>query len=323
MSNRNQHSINAAAQRLTDLLVARSQELRVSVAQGSRGERLIDAGATTTGGIDAGVLLTEICLGGLGKVMITPDQATPEWPWRISVRSSQPVIACLGSQYAGWSLSHSEGDTSFFALGSGPARALACKEELFGEIGFRDQADCGTLVLEAAAPPPPPLVDSIAHDCHVRPENLTIIYAPTQSLAASVQIVGRVLEVAMHKAHTLAFPLHHIVDGMASAPLSPPHPDFITAMGRTNDAIIYGGQVHLYVSGPDEAARNLAEALPSRGSRDYGRPFAEIFQAVKGDFYAIDPLLFSPALAAVTAIESGRTFRSGALDQDLLRASFA
>ncbi len=83
-----------------------------------------------------------------------------------------------------------------------------------------------------------------------RRENVTFIFAPTQSLAGSVQVVARVLEVALHKAHELKFPLSRIVDGIASAPLSPPHPDFIQAMGRTNDAIIYGGRAHLFVTGP-------------------------------------------------------------------------
>ena len=36
--------------------------------------------------------------------------------------------------------------------------------------------------------------------------------------------------------------LHNIVDGMATAPLPPPAPSFVVAMGRTNDAIIYGGE---------------------------------------------------------------------------------
>ena len=66
--------------------------------------------------------------------------------------------------------------------------------------------------------------------------------------------------------------------------------------------------------------RELAEKLPSRGSRDYGQPFAEIFKAFKGDFYAIDPLLFSPAEVIVTAIDSGETFRAGGRDEEMLRA---
>jgi methenyltetrahydromethanopterin cyclohydrolase len=137
-----------------------------------------------------------------------------------------------------------------------------------------------------------------------------------------VQIVARALEVAMHKAHELRFPLDRVAEGMAAAPLSPPHPDFVTAMGRTNDAIIYGGQVHLYVTGPADAARALADHLPSEDSRDYGRPFADIFKAVNGDFYAIDPMLFSPAQVIVTAIDTGESFRRGSINAKLLDASF-
>jgi methenyltetrahydromethanopterin cyclohydrolase len=153
-------------------------------------------------------------------------------------------------------------------------------------------------------------------------KEITVIYAPTQSLAGSVQVVARVLEVALHKAHEIMFPLDSIVDGMGTAPLAPPHPDVVTAMGRTNDAIIFGGRVHLFVTGPARDARALAEGLPSRTSRDYGKPFAEVFKAFKGDFYAIDRMLFSPAEAMVTALETGETFRAGAVDGALLDASF-
>ena len=126
----------------------------------------------------------------------------------------------------------------------------------------------------------------------------------------------------MHKAHELKFPLERVVSGMGAAPLSPPHPNFVTAMGRTNDAIIYGGRVQLFVTGPASDAEGLARALPSRGSRDFGAPFAEIFKRFKGDFYAIDPMLFSPAQVSVTAIDRGQTFHSGQIDLKLLDASF-
>ena len=46
----------------------------------------------------------------------------------VVVHSSDPVLACLGSQYAGWSLADEEGDSGFFALGSGPGRAVAVVE---------------------------------------------------------------------------------------------------------------------------------------------------------------------------------------------------
>ncbi len=323
MSDAQSISVNRRAAELTVALIHDAAILNLGVARGPRGETLIDAGAKRRGGIEAGRRIAEICMGGLGAVRLLPDNATPRWPWTIAVASPQPVIACLGSQYAGWSLAHGTGEDAFFALGSGPARALAQKEAVLKDIDYRDESDVATLVIESGRPPPPEVVEKVAHDCGVKPSDLTVIYAPTQSLAGGAQVVARVLEVALHRAHQLKFPLRCIVDGMGAAPLSPPHPDFVTAMGRTNDAIIYGGRAQLYVTGPSAAAKDLAEALPSRGSRDFGAPFAEIFKRFKGDFYAIDPMLFSPAEVIVTAIESGESFHAGAVHHALLDASFA
>ena len=115
----------------------------------------------------------------------------------------------------------------------------------------------------------------------------------------------------------------HIVDGMATAPLPPPAPGFVAAMGRTNDAIIYGGRVQLFVSGSAKAAKTLADQLPSLKSKDYGKPFADIFAAVKGDFYAIDRMLFSPAKVTVTALELGESFEGGHIDTAILSRSFS
>jgi methenyltetrahydromethanopterin cyclohydrolase len=312
------HDLNGRAHILADIMEEEAHLLRVGVSRGESGERLIDAGSKHTGGIAAGLRLAEICLGGLADVTTSHSGLLPRWPWCISVSSSQPVIACLGSQYAGWSLSHGD----FFALGSGPARALARKEEIFHELGYAETDDNAVLVLESATPPPAEIIAQLAKDCGVAADAITILFAPTQSLAGSVQVTARVLEVALHKAHALKFPLERIVDGMATAPLAPPHPDFVTAMGRTNDAIIFGGHAHLYVTGPASDAKALAEQLPSRTSRDYGRPFGEVFKAFKGDFYAIDPMLFSTADVIVTAIDSGESFRGGAIDAGLVDASF-
>jgi methenyltetrahydromethanopterin cyclohydrolase len=313
-------SVNALAGRCLDRLVADAAVLRIEVARGSRGELLIDAGHETPGGIAAGLRMAEICMGGLGACTLS-DSGSANAPFKLTTRTANPVIACLASQYAGWKLS-SEAEDGFFALGSGPARALAAKEEVFADIGYIDKADRGILVLEGERPPPADVVDYVARECGLAADRLAFIYAPTQSLAGSVQITARVLEVALHKAHALRFPLSDIIDGLGSAPLPPPHPDFVTAMGRTNDAIIYGGQVQLFVSGPASRARDLAENMPSIRSKDHGRPFAEIFRAYEGDFYKVDPMLFSPALAIVTALESGETFRAGAIDHGLIDASF-
>ena len=318
----NRPSVNRLAAPLIKALVEDANRLRVGIETAAEGHRLIDAGIGHPGGIEAGLRIAEICLGGLGAVRLETSPVFEKWPWQIAVSSSNPVLACLASQYAGWSLSAGEGDDAYYALGSGPGRALAAKEPLFAELGYRDEADAACLVLEVDKPPPAALIEKVLGDCGVDAASLTVILTPTSSLAGTVQIVARVLEVALHKAHEIGFPLERLVDGMGSAPLPPPAPSFIDAMGRTNDAIIYGGSVHLFVAGPEDEAGTLAEKLPSGRSRDYGRPFAEIFKAFKGDFYAIDPMLFSPARVSVTALDSGKTFHAGRLDAETLDRCF-
>lgn len=308
---------------LVERLVADADALRLSVTQGPGGARMVDAGASARGSIEAGRRIAEICLGGLGTVTISPSGPVPSWPYSVVVHAADPVLACLGSQYAGWSLADEDGDSGFFALGSGPGRALAAVEGLYAELGYRDAAGRTALVLEAASGPPAGVVARVAEATGLRPEDLTFIFAPTQSLAGATQVVARVLEVALHKAHTVGFDLHAVVDGIGSAPLSPQHPDFIRAMGRTNDAIIYGGRVQLFVDADDADAKQLCEQLPSSTSGDHGAPFAEIFARVNGDFYKIDGALFSPAEAIVTSVKTGTTFRGGRLMPDLVEASFA
>lgn len=315
-------SLNRRAAPLVQRLIDEAASLRVQVEHAPSGATIVDAGIGCPGGIAAGLLITEICLAGLGSIHLAAGGPLPHWPWTLHVHTSDPVLACLGSQLAGWQLSSGEGKQAFHALGSGPGRALAVKEDLYTELDYRDTADSACLVLEVDKPPPAALIDKVARDCGVAPDKLTLVLTPTSSLAGTVQIVGRVLEVALHKVHELHFPLDQVVDGMGAAPLPPPAPSFVEAMGRTNDAIIYGGSIQLFVRGADVAAQKLAEELPSAGSRDYGRPFAEIFKAYKGDFYAMDRLLFSPALVTVTALDSGRSFTAGRLNAELLDRSF-
>lgn len=314
--------VNTLAAPIVAALVKDAQSLRIVIEKTASGATLIDAGIVANGGLEAGRRIAELCLGGLGHVSLTSGSPFKYWPWLISVHTANPVLACLGSQYAGWSLAHGEGKGSFHALGSGPGRALAAKETLFQELGYRDSADSASLVLEVDKRPPPEIIDKIVRDCGIAPQNLTLVLTPTTSLAGTTQIVARVLEVALHKAHALGFPLDRVVDGLGSAPLPPPSGDFLTAMGRTNDAILFGGDVHLFVSGADEDARSLSGELSCVGSRDYGKPFAQIFKDYKFDFYQIDPQLFAPASVAVTALKSGRTFRGGRYNEELLNKSF-
>ena len=311
-------SVNAACQPLVDNLVADAQALQLEISTLSNGTRIIDAGINCSGGLEAGRLIGEICMGGLGTASLGTNSGFDNWPWSVNVHAKTPVLSCLGSQYAGWSLSHEK----FFSLGSGPGRSLAGKEEVLKEFGYKDTAEQTTIVLEVDSFPPIEVAEKVAKDCGIKPENLTFIITPTSSLAGVMQIAIRVLEVAMHKAHTLHFPMDKIIDGYGVTPVAPPGGDFITGMGRTNDAILYGGMVQLFVKSTDDEAKDLAEKLPSSTSSDYGRPFGELFKSYDYDFFKVDPMLFSPAKVIVTNANTGKSFTAGELNKKLLTQSF-
>ncbi len=315
-------SINKAVKPLVEKLVENAELLNLGISTSEGGAKIIDAGINNTGCLESGRLITEICMGGLGRVSLSMNSNTPNWPLSIHVHSTNPVLSCLASQYAGWNLSFVKEEDNFNALGSGPCRALALKEDLFKDLKYSDKFYSTVVVLEVDRNPPQEIIDKITSDCDISEKNLTIILTPTKSLSGSVQVVGRVLEVGMHKLHEIGFPLNKVIDGFGSAPVPPPAPDFLIGMGRTNDAILYGGVVHLFVDVDDDEAYELAKRLPSSTSSDYGKPFADIFKEYKYDFYKIDKLLFSPAKVIVTTLKTGKTFTEGTVNNDLVDKSF-
>jgi methenyltetrahydromethanopterin cyclohydrolase len=311
-------SINALTTPLVEALIADAAALNLGILQHATGATIVDGGIEAAGGHEAGRRIAEICMGGLGQVKLIQDAPFKNWSLGVHAQSDSPVLSCLGSQYAGWALSHEK----FFSLGSGPARAIAQREELYKELNYSDKAEKSVLVLETEKIPPAEIIEKVARDTQITPENLTFILTPTKNPAGTTQIVARVLEVAIHKVHTIHFPLEHIVSGFGTAPLPPTSPDFLVGMGRTNDAILFGGAVELNVKGTDEAAEKLAQDLPSCASKDYGRLFGDIFKAVNMDFYKIDPLLFSPAKVTINNIDTGNRFNGGALNEALIEQSF-
>ena len=313
-------SVNGLARPLFETLLRDADRLGVRVERDARGVTFVDAGIAAPGSIAAGLLVARVCMGGLGEATLLAG-AREGWPTWVQVHSSQPVLACLASQYAGWSLNASKEETGarkFSALGSGPARALAQKEALYADLGYRDRGDFGVLVLEVDRAPPPLIVDKLLRDCGLAPAGLGLVMTPTASLAGTTQVVARVLEVALHRAHELGFAVGDILEGNACAPLPSPGADGLEAMARTNDAILYGGQVHLTVAGDADAARALASTLPSVNSADHGRSFGELFAAAGNDFYKLDGALFAPAEVWVSHVGSGRTWHAGSLRMDLV-----
>lgn len=310
--------MNEAASEIADTMADQADLLRVRSFRLPSGARVIDAGVETDGGIEAGLALAEICMGGLGNVGCAPLQIGTQSYTGLIVWTDHPAVACMASQYAGWAISVGK----YFAMGSGPLRAHARVErELFEKLGYEEQAEEGVLVLETRALPNDEVATWVAEKARLQALQLTFVVAPTASIAGGVQISARIIETGLHKMETLGFDVTRVVSAMGTAPLPPVAKNDLRAIGRTNDCILYGGQARYTIKAPDAELEKLAQQVPASASRDYGTPFYEIFQRYGGDFYKIDPLLFSPAEVWLTSTESGRTFHAGRLNPEVLEAS--
>lgn len=310
-------NLNERAGRLAETLVGHADERRV--AQRSVGEaRVLDCGIEARGGLAAGLDLARICLAGLAQVSLEAGEVAGRPIPVVRVFSDHPVAACLASQYAGWQIS----EGGFFAMGSGPMRAASGREEIYDKVGFREQARSVVGVLEGRAMPTSEVIEKITEACGVSAREVTLLIAPTASLAGGVQVVARSIETALHKLSELPFDLSRVVSAFGSAPLPPVAAEDLAAIGRTNDAILYGARVILYVTGDDDSLLEIGHQVPSSSSEDHGEPFSEIFKRYNHDFYAVDPLLFSPAEVVFQNLETGRTHVFGGVEHEVMARSF-
>jgi len=310
--------LNERAATLCEQLLADRQALGIAASRLSCGTQVIDCGASVPGGLEAGRRLAEICLSGLGQVRFVPAATEMETALAVLVTTDQPQAACMASQYAGWQLARDK----FFAMGSGPMRAAAGKEELFDTIGLRERPGRAVGVLETRKYPPDELCVEIAAACGVGADKLTLLVAPTASMSGTIQVVARSVETALHKLFELGFDLSCIESGAGVAPLPPVSADDLVAIGRTNDAILYGGEVTLWVRADDKELEAVGPHVPSGASADFGEPFAAIFERYQRDFYKIDPHLFSPAVVTLANRNTGRSFRFGHTLPRVIHQSF-
>ncbi len=310
--------LNRVAYALVEKMVEQADVLRVRVDEQPDRARLIDCGIEAPGGLEAGRRLAEISTAGLAEISFVP--ASPEL-WQgpaVQLRTDHPIEACMATQYAGWPVA----GKGYFAMGSGPMRAAAAREDLYVKLGHQEVTEHAVGVLESSKLPPTEVCHQLAAECGVDRQELTLLVAPTASIAGSIQVVARSVETALHKLFQLGFDLRRVKSGIGTAPLPPVAASDLTGMGRTNDAILYGGEVTLYVRGDDESLRAVGAKVPSSTSGDYGQPFLRIFEQNDRDFYKIDPHLFSPAVITLVNMDSGNSFRYGHTVPRVIHESF-
>jgi methenyltetrahydromethanopterin cyclohydrolase len=309
-------TLNDRANRIADEMERDADRFRIQVSRVA-GARVIDCGGAVTGSLAAGLAMARATLADLAEVSYVPCPIPEVGGAAVQVVTDDPVRACLASQYAGWQVTVGK----FFAMGSGPMRALAAREDLFQHIPGKEEARVAVGVLETRSHPTEEVIASIVGKLPPVAESLTLLVAPASSLAGTTQVVARTVETALHKLHELRFDVGQVVSGYGVAPLPPVAADELQGIGRTNDAILYGGKVTLWVRADDEVIAAIGPRVPSGSSRDHGSLFAELY-ARYGNFYQIDPLLFSPAEVEFRNLKTGVCQRFGQAEPALVRKSF-
>jgi methenyltetrahydromethanopterin cyclohydrolase len=311
-------TLNERALRLAEYIASNAAALRIEVQTTSEGARLVDCGIKTLGGLQAGLALARVCLAGQAEISLAPGDVAGIACPSVVVTTDHPVLACMASQYAGWQIAVGK----FFAMGSGPMRAAYGKEELFEHIPGKEEAPVAVGVLETRKLPDDAVIEYLSQALNLAASKITLLAAPAASQAGNLQVVARSLETALHKLHELKFDLNQVVSGFGCAPLPPVAKDELSAIGRTNDAILYGGRVTIWVQAEDDQLAQIGPKVPSCASPDYGAPFASIFARYEHDFYKIDPMLFSPAEIVLCNLKTGRSFAFGRTRGDVLYQSF-
>ena len=316
-------SVNLEAKKTVDVMIEKVDELNIAVSKLNNGATVLDCGVDVSGSFKAGELYTKVCLGGLADVGISiPGDLSEKFALpSVKIKTDSPSISTLGSQKAGWSVS--VGD--FFALGSGPARALSLKPaETYEEIGYKDDADLAILTLESDVLPTEEVAEYIAEECGVDVANVFLLVAPTSSLVGSIQIAGRVVENGTYKMlEFLKFDVNKVKHAAGIAPIAPVDPDGLKAMGKTNDAVLFGGRTYYYVESDEgDDIAGIAAKIPSSSAEGYGKPFFDVFKEAEFDFYKIDKGMFAPAEVVINDLTTGKLYKEGYVNADLLKKSF-
>lgn len=312
------HHLNQRAFDLAEEVVSRAELLCIDAQTLPSGAQVLDFGVQAEGGLQAGLELARLCLSDLGDVALLRGELDGfGWPL-VQVHTDYPVAACLLSQYAGWQISVEK----YFAMGSGPMRAAAAGEELFDKLEYREVPQHLVGVLETSSLPDDDVVAYITQKADVDPAQTVLCAAPTSSPAGTMQVVARSVETALHKLFELGFDVGQVSSAWGTAPLPPIAGDHLTGIGWTNDAILYGSSVTLWVHASDDTLAEIGPRVPACASDCYGQPFLDIFEEAGCDFYKIDPHLFSPAQVVFQNLDTGQVHCFGQAAPDVLRKSF-
>ena len=329
--NPNAISINREAMKIVRQILDDPAAIGAGIALLPNGATVIDMGQQAPGGWVAARYYSQITMGGLGEF------AYETFPYPIKrgrghgvrlpavrVMIDFPVLACSASQIAGWRLEGGLPAGDVAPILAGPARALNVNpDHHFAHFSYRDHWHEAVIAIQTSETVQPAWAEAIATACRIRPQDLYILVAPTQSLVCAVQVSARSVEQTIHRLEEEGLPMEDIVSAQGLCVLPPLVDDELAAMGRINDALLYGAEATFYLRHDDDGfVAWLAAKIVSQASAAYGRPFLDIFLDAGKDFYKIPLDLHSPAVVHLNNLSSGRTHSAGQINEGILSRSF-
>jgi len=306
-------SLNRMATELVDEAIDFAAELAIDVHSLANEALVLDFGVDVPGGIEAGLLLAEIQTAGLATVQTRMDEVGGAPLTHVELATDHPALALLGAGKAGWELTAA----GFEGLGSGPARALVAEEDIYQRIGYHDEFEFAVLAVESDELPDEAVAEAVAERAGVQASGVFLPTYATASLTGSVVTAARAAELAVFRLAELGYDLRDVLAASASAPVAPVAHEEATAMARTNDALAYGGVVHLVVEEPFDQFEEAVSVARS----EHGTPFVDIFDSVDWTYEELSVELFGPAQLTVD-VRGGDTYVVGERSEGVLAESF-
>lgn len=300
-------------------LVEDAPILEVDVRPGHAGALILDCGVAARGSWEAGRRIAELAHGGMMRATLgmTDVQGIP-LPELVG-DSWRPFFSIQGLQV---SFALDEVDAAIRV--SGPVRA--CMDGRLDRPSDLVDGVCswGVAIVEATRLPNADVVEAIARRAGLRPEELTLVVVPSNSLAGVAQLAGRLNEcVVFTLDQSMGLDPRCVVSILGAVPLAPCGGEGTPAVTQ-DDMIHYAGRATMVVeAAPHWDLKAIAGALVFRSSPAYGRLFSEFLAEAGGVFEAIPGLSDLNKVARITLVDrtTGRMASAGAVDVELLASA--
>ena len=315
-------SLNQAAMEIISPILDDPERYGARLTRSAGGATIVDLGVAASGSWLGAKLWVEAAHGGMAEFtygrMRVKDMELPT----AEVIIDNPMLSVIACESGAWKL----GEGQFVPIGSGPARAKARADRFAKRVEYSDPSPDVVLQLQMKQLPTDETLQFVADACGISQSHLVAMVAPSASLVGGVQVTSRSFEQAMISlGRNTNFDLSTIVYGYGSAPIPPVVDDEVLAMGRINDALVYGSSTGLWLRHPDDdEVRRTAEsmAFSARAGDDYGQSYADIYDTYGRSLFNIPARLDSPAHVTLTNILTGSVFSAGKIDEDRLYRTF-